>query len=321
MDQINTKEALDKVIRKIKFYQLRIYFRALETIHISEYKGSAFRGCLGDAFRHEVCRFPKKKCEYCHLQQECLFASLFESPLPTDHHLFGKYTHPPRPYLIIPMPGTQTTIETGSEFYFDLILIGSAIQLLPTLILVFQRMGEIGIGTGYSKFKAIRVEYLSPHVGYQQLPVFGTPPAITPDQLPIQPEVSTITLEFQHPVRFLKAKKPFKDPPPFDMLIENLSRRMALLAHLYCQTDWVDTDRAFDLNGTVKIKSHQLEWKDWTRYSGTKEKNLYFDGHLGLISFEGEFESWTKLLNLGVWLHAGSTATFGLGKYRIVPDE
>ncbi len=321
MESNQIKVALDNIIQQIKFYQLRVSFEALETIHISEYKGSAFRGCLGDAFRHEVCRYPKKKCEDCHLQQECSFAFLFESPLPNEHHLFGKYTHPPRPYLIIPMPGKQTTIETGSEFYFDLILIGSAIQLLPTLILVFQRMGELGIGTGYSKFKAIRVEYLSPQVGYQPLPVFGTLSAITPDQLTIQPIASTITLDFQHPVRFLKDRKPYKDPPPFGMLIENLSRRMTLLAHLYCQTDWVDTDRAFDLNGTVKIKSHKLEWKDWTRYSGTQEKNLHFDGQLGLISFEGELESWSKLLNLGVWLHAGSTATFGLGKYRIVPDE
>lgn len=321
MDQINTKEALDKVIRQIKFYQLRIYFKALEPIHISEYKGSAFRGCLGDAFRHEVCRFPKKKCENCHLQQECLFASLFESPLPNNHHLCGKFTHPPRPYLIIPMPGIQTTIETGSEFYFDLILIGSAIQLLPTLIPVLQRMGKIGIGTGFSKFDALRVDYLSPEAGYLQLPVFGTPSAITPDQLPIPSIASTITLDFQHPVRFQKDRKPYKDPPPFEMLIENLSRRMALLSHLYCQTEWVNTDRAFDLNGTVKIKSHQLEWKDWTRYSGTQEKKLHFDGHLGLISFEGDLEPWSKLLNLGVWLHAGSTATFGLGKYRIVADE
>jgi len=321
MNSIATKEALDNAIQKIKFYQLRIYFKALEAIYISEYKGSAFRGCLGDAFRHKVCRFPNKRCEECHLQYECPFASMFESPLPPNHHLFGKYTHPPRPYLINPMPGNETRIETGNEFYFDLVLIGSAIGLLPTLIDVFQVMGEIGIGTSYSKFKAVRIEHFSPSVGFESLPVFGLPAKITLEQLTVQPIGSTVNIEFQHPVRFLSAKKPFKEPPPFGMLIENLAKRMTLLAHLYCDAYWIDTDRSFNLNGSVKMISHQLEWKDWTRFSGTRGKKLYFDGHLGKITYEGELKTWENLLNLGVWLHVGSTATFGLGKYRIVPDE
>lgn len=321
MNSTETKQALDIVISQIKFYQLRITFEAIEKIHLSEYKGSAFRGCLGDAFRHEVCRYPKKKCEACHLQYDCQFAALFETPLPTGHHLFGKYTHPPRPYLIIPMPGKETIIEAGKEFYFDLVLIGDAIGLLQTLIRVFQVMGELGIGTGYSKFKALKIEYFSPITGFQPLPVFGLPSEIRSDQLPSQPISSLVNLEFQHPVRFLKATKPYKESPPFEMLIENLARRITLLAHLYCHADWVDTDRAFRINGSVKIKSHQLEWKDWTRYSGTKERNMYFDGHLGKITYEGELEPWAGLLNLGAWLHAGSTATFGLGKYRIISDE
>jgi len=320
MNQIIKKEALDCVIQQIKFYQLRITFEAIEDIHLSEYKGSAFRGCLGDAFRHEVCRFPKKKCEACPLEYDCEFAALFEAPLPAGHHLFGKYTHPPRPYLIIPMPGKETIIIAGNEFYFDLILIGSAIRLLSTLIRVFQLMGKLGIGTGYSKFKALRIEHFSPIVGFQPLPVFGLPFEIMPDQFIYQQIDSTLNLVFQHPIRFIKARKPYKDPPPFEMMIENLSRRMTLLAHLYCQADWVDTDRAFDLEGKVKIKMHQLEWKDWTRYSGTKEMNMCFDGHLGTISYEGELTPWLKMLQLGTWLHAGSTATFGLGKYTIVSD-
>jgi len=321
MDKTNKKEALDKAIEKIKFYQLRITFTALEAIHLSEYKGSAFRGCMGDAFKRKVCRFPRKRCELCQMQYDCRFAMLFETPLSPDHHLFGRYTHPPRPYLIIPMEGKDKIIETGKEFYFDLILIGSAIQFLPILIEVFSYMGKLGIGTHHSKFEAIKIEYYSPKHGWLQLPVFGLPTEITPDQLFNRPVTSSVNLVFQHPVRFLKAQKPYKDPPPFEMIVDNLAKRMTLLSHLYCNADWVDTDRAFKLEGTTKIKSYELEWKDWTRYSGTKSKNMNFDGHLGKISYEGELEPWGNLLNLGTWLHAGSTATFGLGKYSIVPNE
>jgi hypothetical protein len=316
-DKQDTKNLFDKVIGQIRFCRLKVSFKALEPISVSAYKGSAFRGCLGDAFRHEVCRFPGKKCDACRLQYECLFATLFESPLPPGHHLHGKYTYPPRPYLIIPMPGQETLIKPGNEFFFDLILVGSAVGLLPTLTRVFQRMGKLGIGTRYSKFTPVRIEHFLPATGYQPLPVFGSPAEITLAQLPMQPVVSRVTLFFEHPVRFLKARKPFRDPPPFEMLIENLSRRMSLLAHLYCETEWVDANHTFTLANQVNIDSHHLEWRDWTRYSGTKGRKLYFDGHVGEISYAGELAQWSALLNLGVWLHAGSTATFGLGKYSI----
>lgn len=321
METLTKIEALNNVIPQIKFYRLRISFLSLEPIYLSEYKGSAFRGCLSDAFRHEVCQYPQTKCKDCRLKYSCRSSLLFESPLTADHHLYGKYTFPPRPYLIIPMPGKQTTIEAGNEFYFDMVLIGSAINFLPQLISVSQVMGELGIGTHYSKFKAVRIEYFIPGNGYQPLPVFGLPAEITLNQLPVSVLKSTLNLVFEHPVRFLKAQKPFKNPPPFEMLIENLARRMSLLAHLYCGAEWIDTDGISTTDLKVQIKSHQLEWKDWTRYSGTKEMNLFFDGQLGKISYEGHLKPWLPLLNLGTWLHAGSTATFGLGKFSILPDE
>jgi len=321
MDAPTIKQALDNIIDQLKFYKLRITFEASETVYLAEYKGSVFRGCMGDAFRHEVCRFSNRKCEECSLQYECEFALMYETPLPSNHHLYGKYTHPPRPYIINPMPGKETVIDAGKEFYFDLILIGSAIDLLPTLIHVFDTMGKIGIGTKQSKFKVVRKEQFIPLKGYQLLEATEKPTEITFKQLSFPAVGSSLCLEFQHPVRFLKARKPFKDPPPFTMLIDNLAKRIALLANIYCQTVWVNTDRVFNLDESVAIKSNTLEWKDWTRYSGTKEMNMYFDGNLGKITYQGDIEPWTKLLQLGTWLHTGSTATFGLGKYRILPDE
>ncbi len=321
MDAVTTKQALDNIIDQLRFYKLRITFKATETVYLAEYKGSVFRGCIGDAFRHEVCRFPDQKCEKCSLQYDCEFALMYESPLQSNHQLYGRYTHAPRPYIIIPMPGKSTVIDVGNEFYFDLILIGSAIDLLPTLMRVFDTMGKIGIGTKLSKFKVVRKEQFVPLKGYQFLEDAEKPSGITFKQLSYSPIGSSISLEFQHPVRFLMANKPYKDPPPFTMLINNLARRITLLAHIYCNADWVNTDRVFNLDDEVKIKTHKLEWKDWTRYSGTKERNLFFDGNLGRITYQGDIEPWAKLLQLGTWLHTGSTATFGLGKYRIIPDE
>jgi CRISPR/Cas system endoribonuclease Cas6 (RAMP superfamily) len=47
---------------------------------------------------------------------------------------------------------------------------------------------------------------------------------------------------------------------------------------------------------------------------------MNFDGIVGDITYEGEgINDWIMLLTLGSWLHVGSTATFGLGKYSIMP--
>jgi hypothetical protein len=311
-------EKLDQSINKIRFNILRVSFRAIEPVYISAYKGSAFRGCLGDALRRVVCRYNRyKSCEQCRFNQSCSLSLLYSSQLPANHSLFGKYTNPPRPYIINPMPGQQTIIEKDEIFFFDLTLVGSAVEHLPVLVQAFQTMGELGLGSRKSKFEPVKLEHFVPLYGFMPIPVFGTPAEIGLYALPFKSFTNLVPLRFIHPVRFLSGGEPYREVPSFGMLAENLTQRLALLAHLYCGAHWINTDGIAAGCSNIHIKSHNLEWKDWTRYSGKQGMRQNYDGHLGTITYTGELASWQKLLNMGCWLHAGSTATFGLGKYEI----
>jgi hypothetical protein len=315
------KNALDKVVQQIYFCKLKVSFVAQEKVILPIYKGSTFRGCLDDAFRNEMNKCHGKNCEECKWLFTCPLAILYSTPLLAGHNLRGKFTHPPRPYLIVPMPGQQTIFEEGSEFWFDLILIGSVIKFLPLLISVFLRMGLLGIGTGRGKFQPVKLEHFVPGQGYKELPSFAAPYSICFKNIEIPHLTNEVTLCFEHPVRILSDKKPVKNPPSFSTLIDSLARRASLLAYLYCGSVWVNTDRVFELNETVQILSNSMQWQNWERYSGRQNKYLSFDGNVDLITYKGSIAPWASLLTLGSWIQAASTTTFGLGKYSILPDE
>ena len=317
----NCREAIDQALRKISFCKVRVSFVALEPIYLSSIKGSALRGCLIEAYKHHECRNRGIDCLSCHLKYNCKVSQLFEYPLIPGQSLFGKYTRPPKPYILVPMEGRDTRIETGSIFYFDLILIGSFIEKFADLIKTFQKMGEIGIGSRRSKFKPVRLEHYFPESGFQPLPVFDTPHYITTDQLPVVHLSTRASIDFKEHFRFLKNGRPVEKPPEFNMMVKYLARRLCLLAHLYCGADWVDTDANPLTIGQVAIRSDQLKPEHWVRFSRSHEGKTPADGLAGVITYEGDLQPWSDLLNLGSWLHAGSMTTFGLGKYSLLPDE
>ncbi|MDP3453137.1 MAG: CRISPR system precrRNA processing endoribonuclease RAMP protein Cas6 [Bacteroidales bacterium] len=321
MDIVKVKIGLDSALEKINYTKLRLKFRAIEEIHTSEYKGSAFRGCFGESFRRVVCRYPGAKCEKCQLLHNCKFGKLYAAHLNRNHPLFGFYTHPPRPYIIIPMESRERIFRHGDIFFFDLVLIGSSANLYSIIPDVVKSMVETGIGTGHSKFEAISIEYYSPNDLWYPLPALGLPDTISICKVVQKPINKRVTLKFETPVRFLKEKRPHKEVPSFDLLIDRLAMRVSLLSHLYCSSEWVNTACSFNLGDSVKIKSEDLDWRNWARYSGTKGKVQFYDGHIGEITYEGDLKPWSKLLNIGSILHTGSTATFGLGRYSIINYE
>lgn len=93
------------------------------------------------------------------------------------------------------------------------------------------------------------------------------------------------------------------------------------MATVYCGASWVDLMSFARDAEKVSINAHKLEWVNWQRYSGTKNMHMKFDGHTGFIEYYGEINNWLPLIQAGETLHAGATATFGLGKYTIVQHE
>jgi hypothetical protein len=313
---------LDQILQTITYTKLLITFEAIDNVELPPYKGATFRGSLGHAFRRLVCTYPGLACEKCRLKRDCLFALMYSKPLASEHPAFGRFTLPPRPYIINPMSGNETKFLPGSQFWFELILIGDAVKkLLPVLPAVFNAMGEGGIGKGRGRFRPVSLQHSNINGVFEPLPAIGQPHTLQLFSKDTEPFGKSLTLRFDNPLRLLSDRKPMKEPPEFNRIIGNLAMRMTLLANVYCGSSWLDYTQIEELESEYKIINHNLEWVDWRHFSGTKKINMNFDGHIGSISYGGEFGQWTALIRAGEILHAGSTATFGLGKYTIVLHE
>ena len=304
----------------VTFIRLRVTFEAVEPIVLPVYKGSAFRGCLGETLRNDVCCYKGRPCEKCPEQFDCPFSQLYNSFVPVQHPFQEKYPKSPHPYLIDPMPGERTNFGVGETFGFDLTLIGSAIGNLPHVVRAFYGMGITGIGQGRNRFKPVDLKVLQPDGGYGMSPTFGQPEVLSIDKLNVPESNGSITLHFENPLRLMENGKLVLRPPEFGFFIGRLAFRVGLLSHFFCGAQWPDAElkELPDLRH-VKIAMSGLKEVDWQRYSGTQETTMNFDGLTGQVTYEGEgLGQWMPLLQLGTFLHTGSTATFGLGKYSIL---
>jgi hypothetical protein len=304
-------------LHAITFIRVRVVFEALEPIFLPRYKGSAFRGCLGEAMRKLTCRYRGANCEKCKEKYTCAFSQLFNSFVEPGHPHHDKFPKSPHPYIIVPLSDDKTEFGTGDTFGFELTLIGKAIGRLPELSGAFNLMGQLGIGKRRGKFRPIELQTLHPSQGYEALPYFGKSCILSFDQLPSVELKNHLFIQLENPLRIKENGQLLRVAPRFDLLAARLALRLGLLAHFHCGAPWPETE---SLPGAANVTTGQsnVQLTDWRRYSGTQETTMNFDGLTGTIIYTGtELNNWLPLFIAGSWLHAGSTATFGLGKFSI----
>ena len=304
----------------VTFVRLRVTFEAIEPIVLPVYKGSAFRGCLGETLKSEACSHRGQPCEKCPEQFSCSFSQLYNSYVPPHHPNQRKYPKSPHPYIIDPMPGYKTEFQPGETFGFDLTLIGNAVDHWPLIDRSFYRMGERGIGQGRKRFRPVGLEALGDDLKYAQIPYFVQLKKLSIGELGIQEAIERITLNFLNPLRLKEEGNLLLEPPEFDFFVKRLAQRIGLLSHFHCGAPWPDEElKALPKMTKIRIGSTDLQEVDWKRYSGTQDTTMNFDGLTGQITWEGEgLNDWMPLLTLGSFLHAGSTTTFGMGKYSLL---
>ncbi|MCL4483153.1 MAG: CRISPR system precrRNA processing endoribonuclease RAMP protein Cas6 [Bacteroidetes bacterium] len=307
-------------IESITFVRVRIIFEALEPIVLPVYKGSAFRGCFGETFRNEVCTHRRVLCENCRERFECPFSLLFNSYVQEEHPHQRKYSKSPHPYIIDPLPGDKTEFAIGDTFGFDLTLIGRVIDHLPLLTRTFDRMGDRGIGKGRGRFRPVDLQVLSSDLEYIPLHRYAPPQRLGISSIDVKQIENLVVLQLDNPLRLRENGDLLRTAPEFLFFAGRLAYRLGLIAHFHCGTPWPEPELlALDLPKSVRIKESKVQIADWRRYSGTQDTKMNFDGLTGQITYEGEgLNDWMPLLTLGSFLHAGSTATFGLGKYSII---
>lgn len=320
------------------FYLSRLSFqlKALDLLRLPPYKGSAFRGGFGYAFKKVVCTIKRETCDECLLKSKCIYSYIFETPPPEDSEILRKYEKAPHPFVIEPPLETKRNYPPDEILTFNLILIGKAVDYLPYFIYTFEELGRIGIGKGRGKYELKEVncdgkqiynstdrqlkqiENNSPSIpSYLKRGKEELPPLYEGGLRGVTHHSSLISLNFITPTRIVVNGDLVVDLE-FHHLIRSLLRRISTLSYFhYGKRMDIDFKGLIQRASSVKVRERNTKWHDWERYSTRQDTRMKMGGFIGNVIFEGDLTEFMPFIELGEILHAGKGTSFGLGRYRI----
>ena len=314
-----------------KFYFSRFTFSVTPKTNLilPSYNGSTLRGGFGHAFRRIICAFKGKECTDCLLRHQCVYAYVFETPVPAGAQIMRKYTAAPHPFVLEPCINNRQPLHEGENLSFGLTLIGRATDYLPYFIYAFEELGRIGIGKGRGKYELMEVteEGEGEHPDTKNIIYRGT------NKLLAQPNGPTrwsdivrndpkpppaVCISFHTPTR-IKYKNRLTKDLEFHILFRNLLRRISLLSYFHCGYKLDDSEfkNLIEQSREIKATRRALYWHDWERYSNRQETRMKMGGFMGDIAYAGDLGPFWPYIRLGEYVHVGKGSGFGLGRYRI----
>jgi hypothetical protein len=309
----------------IPYQKYHFTLAAEDTIHLPPYKGSAFRGGFGVAFKRVVWALRRTECNACLLKSRCPYAYIFETFPDRETELLTAGTHEkaPHPFIIEPPLEQTTAYEPGQSLSFNLILIGRGNDYLPYFVYAFEELGKMGIGRGRGRYRLEVIEAGGRHVyeaGHKVLE------PNTPESLDVtwQNETSgrgvasSVGLAFQTPGRIMYQRS-LTSNLDFKVLMTALLRRLFLLSSFHCSQSGPPWDHKAVIAKAADVVTleNSLNWRDWERYSSRQQARMKMGGVVGEVRYAGELDRFISILKAGEILHVGKGTSFGLGKYEL----
>lgn len=300
---------------EISLFQFKIV--AKDELFLPEYKGSTFRGSFGHALKKTVCVTDKLRCDDCLLKDKCAYPYVFETRNTRNSQV-------PHPFIIEPPMSRKRIFPAGEELFFNLVLIGKAIDYLPYLVYAFKEVGRRGIGKGRGRYW---IRQITSGFNGEKVPIFDEKTQILSDgyeRVPISsfaPEpASRVKLNFITPTA-LKVNGELSLQISMEILIRSIVRRLKSLSQYhndreeaFYQIDWLNVNE-------VEVKQNNLEWFSWQRYSGRQDKRIKFKGFIGNLILEGQLDKLMPWLRLGELVHIGRGTVYGMGQYGVEIKE
>jgi len=309
-----------------KFEVARFGFHlVVETpLYLPEHGSSAFRGGFGHVFRKVAC--PLGCTRECQRPQTCTYAYVFETPVPSGSRILAEVGSAPRPFVIeAEQPGGRQR-QPGERLEFGLVLIGRAIGYLPYFIYAFEELGRVGLGPARGRYRLERVESLAWPAGAAVLyeaasrRVAEVHCRMNPTEAcSPPPPAGPLALEFVSPTQLPFQGSRNATGIRFHVLFRNLLRRVNFLNYFHCGGELMDEAGSLvEKASAIATVEAALEWKTWDRYSNRQAQRIPMRGFTGRVTYRGDFAPFWPWLAAGEFVHVGKSATFGLGRYRLV---
>lgn len=326
---LNEKHEQQKsVFNEFRLAKYCITIKALEPMILPGFKGSMLRGGFGHVFRRICCASREETCYGCLLRQSCPYAYVFETAPPEDTAYFKSHQKVPRPYVFETPLDNRVEYNTGDELVFHLTLIGRGIGYLPYFIFAIRELGEIGITIRRHKFKLSEIYAVDCLTNEERLVFSPRDNLVHNEQLPLigsmimekikNNNVSQLTLNFLTPTRVKYQGNYCFNSLSMAAVIQNLTIRLNALSYFHC-AGWDDDLKSFrDLAYNVHTCESTIRKMNVLRYSNRQGKKDSLSGIIGKITYWGELRPLLPILILGQFIHVGSDAVFGCGKYEVL---
>ncbi|WP_287007311.1 CRISPR system precrRNA processing endoribonuclease RAMP protein Cas6 [Candidatus Aquicultor secundus] len=327
--QTATEDQQKSIFDEFRLAKYRIELRTLEPMILPKFKGSMLRGGFGHVFRRICCASREATCDSCLLRQSCPYVYVFETMPPVGSGFMAMQQKVPHPYVFEPPLDDRTEYGAGEELIFHLILIGRGIEYLPYFIFAIRELGEVGIATRRHKFELSSIHALDCLTGDERLIyslsdnlvraesaiVVGSD--ITSAAKKLNPE--HLTLRFLTPTRIkYQGSYCFNDVIPI-ALVQNLTVRINALSYFHCGGIWDDNLKSLRETALgVHAEESSFKKRDVLRYSNRQRQRDSLSGIVGEVTYKGDLKPLLPILLLGQFVHVGSDAVFGCGKYELL---
>lgn len=295
----------------------RFSFTLQDDLSLPFYAGSTLRGVFGHALRRAACMTRQKECGGCPLLETCPYTRIFAAPKTEKLNRSQQHT-PPQAYIIeAPHNGTGN-YPAGTDYTFDIVLIGTIRDQLPLISYAFSQAFQQGIGRTQARGRLKHISIETPS-GWQHILDDGKIQA-HPNTLILPPSYPhTLTLQHQTPMR-LHRKKQLLRPNNITAadLMRQVLRRTAALSALYFPVQDQADFAALSAQAAAITADSRLHWQDLRRYSNRQQQLIPLGGITGSWHFPQLPPAYAQALYLSQWLHIGKETAFGLGKTRLI---
>lgn len=294
--------------------------QATQPVAWPHFAGSTLRGAFGRALRRAACITGQEKCTACPLRDNCAYGVVFDPAAPAQplHPSFRDGL--PR-YLVQPPALGACRLPAGQIQSFDLLLLPGTQAHHGLIAHTLRHAVEKEL------FAPDLFKLLGTHT--RQTPVYPAPL-----QTPTHDHAATshITLRWLTPLRLQHHGKPMFKPQQLDApaLVRALLRRQLQWQQISGQkpeTPWSTAATAqpqpMDAAQACTLDTHNLQWHDIQRHSGTQNQKLPLGGLIGSATLHGPaqaLQTLLPLLHMGEQLHIGKETVMGLGRYQLSID-
>jgi hypothetical protein len=297
-------------------------------------KGIAFRSPASFIFRNNIgfqlkrltCILRSSECDSCILNKTCIYSSVFETPIDKNNGIIKGRDRASHPYLVY--SDALTGLKT-ERINIDIVLIGTAVNYFPYILLTMINIGKSGIlrdrihfdvesvlcqGKSVLNRKDDYCENVSPLIWDWD----GSALAENKNE-----RIKEVELAFLSPLRIKHNGKLVSNITYKDILYGAV-RRVDILDNLFGNGSFPSRSVTADSLGFIESASNgkeflsRLKWTDYSRYSARQKQSMQMGGLMGKAVVKGAFSSKElAFLKAAELFHIGKNASFGLGKVEV----